>query len=125
MERALGKDYKTELQPSPQLRLVGNLGVMVCSSLCDLGGIITPFLVFRLMEVWQGLPLILFAVLGLVAGGMTLLLPETEGVTLPETIEDAENLGSKALARCLIFLTTTSTLFTGNKYVSCELQVVF
>nr|XP_030708864.1 solute carrier family 22 member 1 isoform X2 [Globicephala melas] len=37
-----------------------NLGVMVCSSLCDLGGVITPFLVFRLMEVWQGLPLILF-----------------------------------------------------------------
>nr|XP_035965937.1 solute carrier family 22 member 1-like isoform X1 [Halichoerus grypus] len=78
-----------ELYPT----FIRNLGVMVCSSLCDLGGIITPFLVFRLMEVWQGLPLILFAVLGLVAGGMTLLLPETEGVTLPETIEDAENLG--------------------------------
>ena len=30
--------------------------------------------------------------MGLVAGGMTLLLPETKGVTLPETIEDAENL---------------------------------
>ncbi|XP_047591163.1 solute carrier family 22 member 1 isoform X2 [Lutra lutra] len=78
-----------ELYPT----FIRNLGVMVCSSLCDLGGIITPFLVFRLMEVWQGLPLILFAVLGLVAGGMTLLLPETKGVTLPETIEDAENLG--------------------------------
>ncbi|XP_032693105.1 solute carrier family 22 member 1 [Lontra canadensis] len=78
-----------ELYPT----FIRNLGVMVCSSLCDLGGIITPFLVFRLMEVWQGLPLILFALLGLVAGGMTLLLPETKGVTLPETIEDAENLG--------------------------------
>ncbi|XP_022376654.1 solute carrier family 22 member 1-like [Enhydra lutris kenyoni] len=78
-----------ELYPT----FIRNLGVMVCSSLCDLGGIITPFLVFRLMEVWQGLPLILFAVLGLVAGGVTLLLPETKGVTLPETIEDAENLG--------------------------------
>ncbi|XP_007457649.1 PREDICTED: solute carrier family 22 member 1 [Lipotes vexillifer] len=73
-----------------------NLGVMVCSSLCDLGGVITPFLVFRLMEVWQGLPLILFAALGLVAGGMTLLLPETKGVALPETIGDAENLRRKA-----------------------------
>ncbi|XP_058591811.1 solute carrier family 22 member 1 isoform X1 [Neofelis nebulosa] len=78
-----------ELYPT----FVRNLGVMVCSSLCDLGGIITPFLVFRLMEVWRGSPLILFAILGLVAGGVTLLLPETKGVTLPETIEDAENLG--------------------------------
>ncbi|XP_003986742.1 solute carrier family 22 member 1 isoform X1 [Felis catus] len=78
-----------ELYPT----FIRNLGVMVCSSLCDLGGIITPFLVFRLMEVWRGSPLILFAILGLVAGGVTLLLPETKGVTLPETIEDAENLG--------------------------------
>ncbi|XP_010839195.1 PREDICTED: solute carrier family 22 member 1 isoform X3 [Bison bison bison] len=75
---------------------IRNLGMMVCSSLCDLGGVLTPFLVFRLMEVWQGSPLILFAALGLVAGGMTLLLPETKGVTLPETIEDAENLQRKA-----------------------------
>ncbi|XP_070317570.1 solute carrier family 22 member 1 isoform X2 [Odocoileus virginianus] len=75
---------------------IRNLGMMVCSSLCDLGGVLTPFLVFRLMEVWQGSPLILFAALGLVAGGMTLLLPETKGITLPETIEDAENLQRKA-----------------------------
>uniref|UniRef100_A0A8C3YD60 Solute carrier family 22 member 1 n=1 Tax=Catagonus wagneri TaxID=51154 RepID=A0A8C3YD60_9CETA len=82
----------TELYPT----FIRNLAVMVCSSLCDLGGVITPFLVFRLMEVWEGLPLILFAVLGLVAGGMSLLLPETKGVALPETIEEAENLGRKA-----------------------------
>ncbi|XP_057345046.1 solute carrier family 22 member 1-like isoform X2 [Manis pentadactyla] len=92
-----------ELYPT----FIRNLGVMVCSSLCDLGGILTPFLVFRLVEVWQGLPLILFDVLdlnssvphtvvGLVAGGVTLLLPETKGVALPETIEDAENIWRKA-----------------------------
>lgn len=37
-----------------------NLGVMMCSSMSDFGGIITPFLVFRLIEVWEALPLILF-----------------------------------------------------------------
>ncbi|XP_037673576.1 solute carrier family 22 member 1 [Choloepus didactylus] len=81
-----------ELYPT----FIRNLGVMVSSSLCDVGGIITPFIVFRLMDVWQGLPLVLFAVFGLVAGGMTLFLPETKGIVLPETIEDAENLQRKA-----------------------------
>ncbi|KAK2501048.1 hypothetical protein MC885_011036 [Smutsia gigantea] len=81
-----------ELYPT----FIRSLGVMVCSSLSDLGGILTPFLVFRLMEVWRGLPLILFAVVGLVAGAVTLLLPETKGVALPETIEDAENIWRKA-----------------------------
>ncbi|XP_052025676.1 solute carrier family 22 member 1 [Apodemus sylvaticus] len=80
-----------ELYPT----FVRNLAMMVCSALCDLGGIFTPFMVFRLMEVWQALPLILFGVLGLTAGAMTLLLPETKGVALPETIEEAENLGKR------------------------------
>lgn len=32
------------------------------------------------------------AVIGLIDGGLVLLLPEMKGKTLPETIEDAENL---------------------------------
>ncbi|NXH71926.1 S22A2 protein, partial [Hydrobates tethys] len=69
-----------------------NLGVLVCSSMCDLGGIITPFLVYRLAELWHELPLVVFAVIGLIDGGLVLLLPEMKGKALPETIEDAENL---------------------------------
>ncbi|NXX00693.1 S22A2 protein, partial [Larus smithsonianus] len=69
-----------------------NLGVLVCSSMCDLGGIITPFLVYRLAELWHELPLVVFAVVILIDGGLVLLLPEMKGKTLPETIEDAENL---------------------------------
>ncbi|XP_063089170.1 solute carrier family 22 member 1 isoform X2 [Cavia porcellus] len=76
-----------ELYPT----FIRSLAVMVCSTLADLGGIVTPFLVYRLMEIWEALPLVLFGVLGLIAGGMTLLLPETKGAALPETIEDAEN----------------------------------
>lgn len=32
------------------------------------------------------------AVIGLIDGGLVLLLPETKGKALPETIEDAENM---------------------------------
>ncbi|XP_043818695.1 solute carrier family 22 member 1-like [Dromiciops gliroides] len=91
-----------ELYPT----FVRNLGVMVCSSLCDVGGIITPFIVFRLTEIWHELPLILFSVTGLVAGGMVLLLPETKGKTLPETIEDVENMGKRKSKENKIFLQT-------------------
>ncbi|XP_006115078.3 solute carrier family 22 member 2-like [Pelodiscus sinensis] len=69
-----------------------NLSVMVCSSLCDVSGMLAPFIVYRLAEIWRELPLIVFAVVGLVAGGLVMLLPETKGKMLPETIEDVENL---------------------------------
>ncbi|CAI7935352.1 Hypothetical predicted protein [Podarcis lilfordi] len=60
--------------------------------MCDIGGIITPFIVYRLADVWHELPLVVFAVIGLIDGGLVLLLPETKGKALPETIEDAENM---------------------------------
>jgi hypothetical protein len=42
---------------------------------------------------WRPLPLLLVTIGGFVAAWTSLLLPETAGVNLPDTIEEAEEFG--------------------------------
>ncbi|XP_032880900.1 solute carrier family 22 member 2-like [Amblyraja radiata] len=78
----------TELYPT----YLRSFGVSVCASLSDLGGILCPFLVFRLAALWVQMPLVVFGVIGLVSGVLVLFLPETKGLTLPDTIEEIEDI---------------------------------
>ena len=46
-------------------------------------------------DVWKGLPSLCYGILGLLAGSLMFLLPETVGMKLPETVEEAEAFGKR------------------------------
>ncbi|XP_071818785.1 organic cation transporter protein-like [Apostichopus japonicus] len=79
--------FTAELYPTP-LR-----GVMIgiCSMASRLGGMVCP-LVFILADRWPFIPVSVFTAASLVAAAITLLLPETKGAPLPETLYEAEAL---------------------------------
>lgn len=59
------------------------------------GKTLAPTLIKFQTNYSKFLPLGVFGVLALVAGGLAFLLPETKGRPLPVTVEEAENLGKK------------------------------
>ncbi|CAH1264097.1 SLC22A5 [Branchiostoma lanceolatum] len=79
--------YSAEVFPT----VVRNMGIGVVSMIGRAGGILAPF-VALLGEYWAPLPLLTFGILSFLDGVAILALPETLGVPLPNTLEDAENL---------------------------------
>ena len=59
-----------------------------------IGGMLAPQ-VLELSRFWAPLPLLIFGALSLVAGGLALILPETAGRPLPQSIEEALSNKSK------------------------------
>ncbi|KAK0164907.1 hypothetical protein PV328_003474 [Microctonus aethiopoides] len=82
--------YTAELFPTP----VRHFLLSICSMTGRIGSILAPQT--RLLStIMESLPLILFGTLGVIAGVVSLVFPETLGQKLPDTIAEAENIGRK------------------------------
>ncbi|XP_030850614.1 organic cation transporter protein isoform X1 [Strongylocentrotus purpuratus] len=78
--------YTAELYPTP----LRSVGIGMCSMSSRIGGIIAPLI--RISgRSWRPLPFIIYGAASIAAGLLALLLPETKGRKLPETVEEGEN----------------------------------
>lgn len=80
--------YTCELYPT----IIRSLAVGTGSMMCRVGSVVAPFCVY-LADVWTYLPQVIVGILAIVIGVLTLLLPETLGEPLTNTLEEAESLG--------------------------------
>lgn len=72
--------------------LIRSGGVGTFSTFSRFGALLAPF-VPLLKRVYTSLPLIVFGAFAFISGVLALTLPETLGEKLPDTIEEAENMG--------------------------------
>ncbi|XP_064652869.1 organic cation transporter protein-like isoform X2 [Lineus longissimus] len=82
--------YSAEVFPT----VVRNVGVGSGSMHARIGGLVAPQIA-RLSSIWRPLPSIIFGLFSIAAGLLFILLPETYGQVLPETLVDGENFGIK------------------------------
>ncbi|KAF9799724.1 hypothetical protein SFRURICE_005017 [Spodoptera frugiperda] len=76
--------YTSELFPT----YTRNSMHSICSAIGRIGS---------LMSYWYGLPTLLFGVTSVMAGSLTLLMPETARSELPDTVAEAERIGRKQM----------------------------
>ncbi|XP_069946237.1 organic cation transporter protein [Cherax quadricarinatus] len=81
--------FSTEIFPTE----CRSVGVGACSMCARLGGILAPFIA-SLADIYKPLPLLIFGVLSLVSGCLTVFLPETAGCELPQTLQESKAFGS-------------------------------
>ena len=90
--------YTSELYPTS----IRGTAVGISSTIARFGGI-TATLLFGLAAVWPPFPLVIMGAVATVAGVLAVFFPETTGEELPETMEDALNIGKNSnfkFARC-------------------------
>ncbi|EFX65785.1 hypothetical protein DAPPUDRAFT_332857 [Daphnia pulex] len=72
------------------------LTIGLCSTVGKVGGILAPVM-SAMGAKNRSLPYIVFGCINLVVGALSLMLPETKGLPIPATIQDAKDLESKTL----------------------------
>ncbi|XP_038253635.1 solute carrier family 22 member 16 isoform X1 [Dermochelys coriacea] len=81
--------YTAELYPT----VVRSLAVGSGSMMCRVGSIVAPFCVY-LTSVWIFMPQLLVGIMAFLSGMLTLMLPETLGKPLTNTLAEAAELGT-------------------------------
>lgn len=80
--------YSAEIFPTEYR----SVGIGACSMCARVGGIIAPFIA-SLADIYTPLPLLVFGVLSIISGCLIVLLPETVGCELPQTLQESEEFG--------------------------------
>ncbi|XP_071801158.1 organic cation transporter protein-like [Asterias amurensis] len=83
--------YSVEIYPT----VTRTMGMGMSSMVARVSGILAPIILI-LGKYWHPLPLFVFGGSSVLAGLFTLLLPETLGFNLPDTLEEGEQFGKGA-----------------------------
>jgi len=73
--------------------VVRNTGIGTCSSMARVGAVLAPIIGRELGKYNRGSVFVIFSLISLSSGFLTLFLPETMGKVLPDSIEDGEAFG--------------------------------
>ena len=66
----------------------------MCSMCARISGVIAPIILI-LGDYWMPLPFMFFGINSIAAGLLALLLPETLGTSLPQTLQEGEDFRRK------------------------------
>ncbi|KAK3888657.1 hypothetical protein Pcinc_007270 [Petrolisthes cinctipes] len=80
--------YSAEIFPTDYR----SAGIGACSMCARVGGILAP-IISSLSSIYKPLPLLVFGVLSIISGCLIVLLPETVGSELPQTLQESEDFG--------------------------------
>ncbi|GFQ85422.1 organic cation transporter protein [Trichonephila clavata] len=87
--------YTTELFPT----VVRNVALGSCSMFARIGSILAPFVRELGKATHSSVPNVMFALLAISASLLTLMLPETKGQELPDSLQEGEDFGHRKISK--------------------------